>query len=184
VAVDRKGDVAVGEFANGDILEFPAGTTSPSVTITLLTLPEGQAFDRSGRLNAAWNESSGSGLAGHVSTCEKMRAVCSDRGIVQGQSGGLALDRAGNLLLGDQTNAAVNVYARKSSTPSRSISMSGHDPYKFELDKSEKNLYVADITTGMVLIYDYQTGVQLGTISSGLQSAWGVSLSPAAKDGP
>ncbi len=183
VAADRKGDVAVGEFTNGTILEFPAGSSYPTVTITLLTYPEALAFDRSGHLYAAWNVS-GSGLTGHVSKCEPMRAVCTDRGITEGESGGLALDKAGNLVLGDQTNAVVNVYAPHATTPKRTIAMSGHDPYKFELNKSEKQLYVADINTGTVLIYNYAAGTQFGTISNGLQSAWGVSLSPSAKDGP
>jgi hypothetical protein len=184
VAVDGKGDVAVGEFSSNTILEFPAGSSSPSVTIVLLTLPEALAFDRSGRLYAAWNVNNGSGLTGNVSRCEYMRAYCTDLGISEGESGGLALDADANLILGDQTNGVVNIYPPHTTSPSRTIAMSGHDPYKFELNKPEQELYVADIDTGIVLIYDYATGSQVGTISQGLQSAWGVSLSPAAKDAP
>ncbi len=184
VAVDAKGTVAVGEFAAGTILEFPKGSSSPAVTITLLQRPEGLIFDRAHHLNAAWNEDQGSGLQGRVSRCQPLRAVCRDQGIAEGQSGGLALDRSGNRILGDQTNSVINIFPPKTSTPSRTISTSGHDPYKFALDKAEKTLYVADITTGKVLTYDYSTGTQTGTISTGLESAWGVSLSPAAKPGP
>jgi DNA-binding beta-propeller fold protein YncE len=184
VAVDRKGDVAVGEFTSATILEFPAGSSTPSVTITLLTYPEALTFDRSGHLYAAWNANTGSGLTGHVSKCEHMRAVCADRGITEGESGGLVLDKTGNLVLGDQTNAALNIYAPGAISPTRTIPTSGADPYKFELDKAQKTLYVADINHGVIVVYDYATGGQLGTISNGLQSAWGVSLSPAAKYGP
>ena len=150
------------------------------VTITLLTYPEGLAFDYSRHLYAAWNQNNGSTLAGHVSKCERLRSVCADQGIVEGQSGGLALDSSANLILGDQTHAAMNVYAPGATSPTRTISTPGHDPYTFALDKAEKTLYVANIDTGQVLTYDYASGTQTGTISSGLKSAWGVALSPAA----
>jgi DNA-binding beta-propeller fold protein YncE len=181
VAADPSGDVAVGEFSQNEILEFPAGGSTPTVTITLLTLPEALAFDKRGRLYAAWNVS-GSQLIGHVSRCEHMQDVCVDRGITQGESGGLALDRERDVILGDQTNAVINIYAPKQTSPSRTISTTGHSPYKFELNQREHKLYVADILTGTVIVYNYETGAQIGTISRGLSSAWGVSLSPPAPD--
>ncbi len=181
VAADSAGNVAVGEFAQQTILEFPKGSSSPSVTITLLTYPEGLTFDKSRHLFAAWNE--GSPFVGHVSKCARMQAVCVDRGIAEGQSAGLTLDAAGDIVLGDQTNHAINIYPPHATQPSRSISVSGGDPIKFALDKPEKKLYVADYVNNKVEIYDYATGTQFGTISNGLQSAWGVSLSPAAKYG-
>lgn len=180
VAVDRAGTVAVSEFVSQTILEFPAGASSPSVTITLLTYPEALAFDYSRHLYAAWNQNNGNGLTGRVSTCEHLRSVCVDRGITEGQSAGLALDSAGNVLLGDQTNAAISIYAPGTTSPGRTIGMPGHDPIKFALDKAENTLYVADIDTNAVLIYDYASGMQTGTIANGLQSAWSVALSPAA----
>jgi DNA-binding beta-propeller fold protein YncE len=179
VAADANGDVAVGEFSQNEILEFPAGGSAPTVTITLLTLPEALTFDKRGRLYAAWNVS-GSQLIGHVSRCERMQAVCVDRGIIEGESGGLALDTERNLILGDQTNAVINIYGPKQTSPARTISTTGHSPYKFELNQREHKLYVADIKTGTVIVYNYQTGAQIGTISQGLTSAWGVSLSPPA----
>jgi hypothetical protein len=184
VAADRQGNVAVGEFAAGTILEFAAGRSSPTVTITLLTYPEGLAFDRSGHLYAAWNVNTGSALVGHLSRCERMSAVCVDRGITEGESGGLALDKHGDAILGDQSNQVVNIYSPNASSPSRTISVTAHSPYKFELNRSEKQLYIADNLHAQVLVYDYTSGLPVSTISTGLESAWGVSLSPAAKDGP
>ena len=184
VAVDPRQTVAVGEFSAGMILEFPAHHTSPTVTISLLQRPEALAFDKTRHLYAAWNVDTGSGLAGHVSKCERLRAVCVDRGIVEGESGGLALDSAGDVILGDQTNDVINVYAPGATTPTRTIATTGHQPYKFELDRAEQTLYVADIATGTVILYDYASGAQTGSITQGLSSAWGVALSPAAPDGP
>lgn len=182
VAVDHYGNVAVGEFAQGAILEFPAGSTTAKTTITLLTKPEGLAFDNRNHLWAAWNE--GSTLQGHISKCQHFKAVCTDQGITEGQSGGLALDRAGNRILGDITNQIINIYAPGSTSPTRTISLAGHYPVKFALDQHEKTLYVADYNSASVLLYDYASGTQTGAISSGLESAWGVALSPAAKPGP
>jgi DNA-binding beta-propeller fold protein YncE len=183
VAADSAGDVAVGEFTNQTILEFPSGATSPTVTIALLTYPEGLTFDRSRHLYAAWNDNPSS-FVGRVSKCERMKSVCVDQGIGAGQSAGLTLDAAGDIVLGDQTNHVIDVYPPHATTPSRSISVSGGDPIKFALDMRDKKLYVADYTNDRVEIYDYKTGAEFGTISNGLQSAWGVSLSPAAKYAP
>ncbi|HKU81058.1 MAG TPA: hypothetical protein VJP76_02725 [Candidatus Tumulicola sp.] len=184
VAVDDRGTVAVGEFGQGEILEFEKGSTSPNVTITLLSDPEQLAFDQGRHLYAAWNVNLGSQLQGHVSICRRLRAICADQGIQIGESGGLALDLSGNLILGDQTHQSIGIYPPGSNTPSRTIATTGRDPYKFALNRSEKTLYVADITGGVVAIYNYATGAQTGTITNGLTSAWGVSLSPAAPYAP
>lgn len=184
VAVDRDGNVAVGEFASGEIVEFPAGSTSPSVTITLLSRPEQLAFDKGRHLYAAWNENPGSQLVGQVSKCKRMQAVCIDQGISEGQSGGLVIDQSGNLILGDQTHQAINIFAPGGTTPIRTIDVSGRAPYKFALDRTQTTLYVADIDNNVVATYDYASGTSTGTISSGLVSAWGVSVYPAAQYGP
>ena len=184
VAVDDRGTVAVGEFGEGEILEFEKGSTSPNVTITLLTDPEGLTFDKARHLYAAWNVNLGSQLQGHASICRHLRAICSDQGIEIGESGGMALDLSGNMILGDQTNQVIGIYPPGATTPARTISTTGRDPYKFALNKSEKTLYVADINSGVVATYDYASGAETGTITNGLTSAWGVSLSPAAPYAP
>jgi DNA-binding beta-propeller fold protein YncE len=182
VAVDHDGNVAVGEFAQGAIVEFLAGSSTPQMTLTLLTKPEGLTFDDRNHLWAAWNE--GSSLQGRLSKCAHFKPICHDQGITEGQSGGVALDRAGNRILGDITNQVINIYAPGSKSPARTISTTGHYPVKFALDQHEKTLYVADYNSASVLLYDYASGTQTGAISSGLESAWGVALSPAAKPGP
>ena len=165
-------------------MEFPSGSTSPSVTITLLSRPEQLAFDRGRHLYAAWNENPGSQLVGQVSKCKRMQAICVDQGISEGQSGGLVIDQSGNLVLGDQTHQAINVFAPGGTTPIRTIGVGGRAPYKFALDRTQTTLYVADIDNNVVATYDYASGTLTGTISSGLISAWGVSVYPAAQYGP
>lgn len=184
VAVDDRGTVAVGEFGQSEILEFKKGSTSPDVTISLLTDPEGLAFDKGRHLYAAWNVNEGTGLQGHFSICRRLRAICADQGIAIGQTGGMAIDLSGNAIVGDQTNQIVDIYPPGATSPSRTISTAGRAPYKFALDRPEKRLYVADITNGVIARYDYATGAAEGTISKGMSSAWGVSLSPAAPYAP
>jgi len=184
VAVDDRGTVAVGEFGAGTILEFEKGSTSPNVTITLLTDPEQLAFDKGRHLYAAWNVNLGSKLEGHASICRRLRAICADQGIAIGETGGMALDLSGNMILGDQTNQSIGIYPPGATTPLRTIATPGRQPYKFALNHGEKFLYVADIANGVVATYNYTTGTETGTISNGLTSAWGVSLSPAAPYAP
>lgn len=182
VAVDSKGTVAVGEFSTGEILEFPKGSYTPDLTLSV-TLPEALAFNNRDWLFAAYNVNESTKLAGHVTKCRPGYDICVDQGITEGEAGGLALDKAGDEILGDQTAQQINIYAHKTLSLLRSISTTGHTPYKFELDKPEKTLYVADYTNNEVVLYDFATGAQTGTISDGLKSAWGVSLSPPAKYG-
>ena len=184
IAVSHGGTIAVSEFPSGAIVEYAPGKSSPSLTMTSLTYPEGLTFDSGGHLYAAWNVNNGNGLSGHVSKCAPLSANCTDLGISAGQSGGLALDSAGDVVLGDQTNSVVNIYAPRRTKPLRTISTAGHDPAKLALDAAQQRLYVDDIAGSAVVVYDYAAGAQDWTIARGLQSATGVSLSPPARYGP
>ncbi|HEY2477049.1 MAG TPA: hypothetical protein VGI19_19870 [Candidatus Cybelea sp.] len=184
VSVDSRGNVAVAEFSQGLVLLFPKGASSPSTTMQM-PLVEQIAYDEHSRLFAAWNLNTGSQDVGGIEKCRSGYNVCVDQGIKQGQSGGLAIDHKGNFVLGDQNAQQINIYARTGSHALlRSISTSGHDPVRVALSRSvkgsDKTLYVADYTANQVVLYDYLTGEQTGTISSGLQSVWGVSVSPPA----
>jgi hypothetical protein len=140
------------------------------VTITLLTKPEALAFDRTRHLYAAWNGGTSS-LIGTVSKCEELRAVCVNQGMSEGEAGGLALDPAGNIVLGDQTAHVINIYAPGAATPTRSFSTGTVQPYKFELNRGGTILYVADISgTPEIVEYNYATGAEIGTITNSLSS--------------
>ena len=186
VAVDARGDIAVGQYAQqiSSIVEFKKGAEQPNVRITSLTYPAGVAFDAKRLLWVAWNVQGNNGLVGHVSTCKLFTSKCANTGITIGQTGGIAIDSAGDLVLGDQTHSAIDVFAPGATKPYRKIKMASHDPYGFSFDKPERHLDVADYTTGTIVIYDFATGQQVGSIAQGLTSAWGVSLSPAAGYGP
>lgn len=186
IAVDARGDIAVGQYAQhiSSLVEFKKGSGQPSVRITALSYPAGVAFDANRLLWVAWNVQGNNGLVGHVSTCKLFTTTCTNTGITIGQTGGIALDSAGDLVLGDQTHSSIDVFAPGATKPYRKIRTMSHDPYGISLDKSERKIFVADYTTGTIVIYDFATGQQVGTLAQGLTSAWGVSLSPAADYGP
>lgn len=185
VAVSNNGTIAVSEFPSGTIVEYKPGATSPAMSMSLLTYPEGLAWDSKGNLYAAWNVNNGGGLTGHVSKCAHLQAVCLDQGITgAGQTGGITLDSKGDIVLADQTNSVINVYGPGQTSPLRTINTAGHDPAKLALNASETRLYVADIADSMIVTYAYPSGKPGFTITNGLSGATGVSLSPGAKNGP
>jgi DNA-binding beta-propeller fold protein YncE len=186
VAVDARGDIAVGQYANhqSSIVEFKSGDEHLSVRIVSLTYPAGVVFDANRLLWVAWNVQGNNGLVGHVSTCKLFAVHCTNTGITIGQTGGIAIDSAGDLLLGDQTHSVIDVFAPGATKPFRKIRTTSHDPYGFAFDSSERKIYVADYTSGTIVIYNFSTGQEVGTIAQGLTSAWGVSLSPPADYGP
>lgn len=177
VAVGLDGTTYVGEFARNRVLEFPADSRSANVKITSLTYPEGLAVDPSGNLYVAWNQRD---LIGQVDMFDRGSKVGNNLGIAAGQTGDSKIDSAGNLVLADQFNQMIDVYKSGSDSPFRQIYTIGSDPYKFAFNRKESALYVADPDTGMVLVFDYATGAQIGTIYKGLTSVLGVSVSPAA----
>jgi DNA-binding beta-propeller fold protein YncE len=177
VGVGSDGTLFVGEFARNLVLEFAVGNKSPTKRITSLTYPEGLAIDAHDNLYIAWNEED---YAGHVDRFALGSTTGKNLGISSGQTGDAKIDRSGNLVLADQVNQMIGVYPAGSTSPSRVIYTIGSDPYKFALNKEETELYVADPDSETVLVFDYKTGAQIGTIYKGLTSALGVSVSPSA----
>ena len=176
-AVRSDGTLFVGEFARDLVLQFAVGDKSPTKRIASLTYPEGLAIDAHDNLYVAWNEED---YTGQVDMFDHGPMSGKDLGISTGQTGDAKIDRAGNLVLADQVNQVIGVYPPGSVSPSREIYTIGSDPYKFALTKNERELYVADPDSGMVLVFSYITGSQIGTIYKGLTSALGVSVSPSA----
>jgi DNA-binding beta-propeller fold protein YncE len=179
VAVGLDGTLYVGEFANDLVLEFGPGhwASGPTAIITSLTYPEGLTLDADNNLYAAWNDQN---YGGQVDTFAPGSTIGTNIGIATGLTGDVKIDTAGNLVLADQANQAIDIFSPGSTTPSRVLHTIGSDPYKVAFDKSERTLYVADPDTNTVLVFDYATGIQVRTIYSGLTSALGVSVSPSA----
>ncbi|HZT13767.1 MAG TPA: NHL repeat-containing protein [Candidatus Baltobacteraceae bacterium] len=174
VVVDPLGTVYVSEFSANSIVEFDKGATSPSRTISI-SQPEGLWLDNAENLYASYIDPSNNGRVmkfKHKSTTGK------DLGIAVGPSGDVKLDPNGNLLLGDQINFAIDVFKPGTTTPFRTISTSGNNPYKFAFNSGATLIYVAAPNSNTVPVFNYTSGTLVNTITQGLSSAYGASLSP------
>jgi len=174
VVVDTLGTVYVSEFSANAIVEFDKGATSPSRTISI-NEPEGLWLDSSETLYASYTDPSNNG---RVMKFKHKSTTGTDLGIAAGPPGDVKLDPNGNLLLGDQTDFIINVYKPGTTTPFRTISTSGNNPYKFAFNNTATLIYVAAPNTNTVPVFNYTSGTLVNTISQGLSSAYGASLSP------
>jgi hypothetical protein len=90
--------------------------------------------------------------------------------------GGIALDKAGNLLVADSSGKAVDVIAPPYTSISRTIGSGYSFPLSVSLNKAKTLAFVADPIAGDVFVVNYQTGANVTTIP--------VSGAVSAVDGP
>lgn len=174
VLVDADGTMYVSEYANNEVVEFDKGATSPSRTISI-SFPESLWLDKNLNLYVSYNDTS---AAGHVMKFKHKATTGTDLGITEGFAGGMQLDPKGNLLLGDQTNLVINVYAPGKTSPTRQINTSPADPYKFSMNKAATLIYVAPANEAAVPVFNYASGSLVNTISQSITSPYGIGNSP------
>lgn len=174
VVVDPLGTVYVSEFSPNAIVEFDKGTSSPSRTISI-NEPEGLWLDNAENLYASYIDPSNNG---RVVKFKHKSTTGTDLGIAVGPAGDVKLDPNGNLLLGDQVNFVIDVFKPGKTTPFRTIATSGNNPYKFAFNSAATLIYVAAPNTSTVPVFNYTSGALVNTITQGLSSAYGASLSP------
>ena len=173
--VGNDGMLYVAGFSDGQVLEYPKGSSKPSLTLTV-PYPNGLALDTQNNLYVAGMDGSGAGIVKFAPGSTKGTNL----GIALAGSGGLAFDAQGNLLAvnaGGQTGE-IDVFAPGATQPTRTIPAG--IPDFIALDRSTKHLYVSDVSNGVVDVFDYASGIQTGTVSTGIQGPIGVALSPAA----
>jgi sugar lactone lactonase YvrE len=175
VAVGSDGMLYASEYDPQAVVEFAPGKQSPTRTLSVPGSPWGVALDASNNLYVSYE---GSDSKGHVEKFPPKSQKGTDLGITVGRAVDLRIDKLGDIALGDGVGAVVNVYGPGQTTPLRQISTGTQNPYMLALDKPDKHLYVT--TTTQVLIFDYQTGAQVGSITNGLSEATGVALYPPA----
>ena len=95
---------------------------------------------------------------------------------------GIAVDSRGNVLIVDQGSAAIDVFPRGATSPSKIIANGLEQPILIALNKPQDKLYVADdgiSGNGTVRVYSYPEGNLVNTIVFPKFSApVGVALSP------
>jgi hypothetical protein len=176
VAVAASGTTYVCGFESNAVYVFANGAKTPTKTLSL-SFPESTGITAdsdalvshdNANFDGTIEEYGPGGAGGH------------DLGIVAGPGGGLRVAKNKYILLGDQTNFVVNAYKPGTTTPVFTISTASHNPYKIALNGAESLLYIADPNNGAVVAYSYPKGVAQSTKFTGLSSAYGVALSPAA----
>jgi DNA-binding beta-propeller fold protein YncE len=181
VAVGANGMLYVADLVGQKVVEFPKGKTRSKRTISI-TYPQGVALDSKNNLYVSYNTGAHGGGPGDVNEYAPGSTGGQSLGLPIVWSAGDAIDGKGDILVADQGsgsgNAAVYVFPPGSKTPSQTINQGLEDPFRLAMDKKFKHLYVADPEVNALLVYDYPSGKQVGSITNGLKSVYGVALSP------
>jgi hypothetical protein len=179
IAVDSKGSVFIVDFTGEKVVQFPKGSTRSKLTITLNYPPHGVALDSNDNVYVTYNTGAHGAGPGAVNEYAPGSKTPKNLNLPIGWAAGDVTDGSGNLLVADQQNAAVYVFAPGKTTPAQTISQNMQDPVNVSFDASFKHLYVADDEVDGVLVYDYPSGKYVTTLNNGASSIDGVAVSPA-----
>jgi sugar lactone lactonase YvrE len=158
-----------------ELLEYPPGKMSATVSIPLNGGGEGLALDTSNNLYVSYNGSAG----GRILKFAPGSKTGQDLGISLGFAGCIALDKNLNLLACDQTAPAVDVFPPGATKPSKVITQGFASPYAIAFGRYFQRLYLADNAGHDVSVYSYPDGALIGQIHRTF-TAYGVAVSPAA----
>jgi hypothetical protein len=170
VAVNRHGMLYVANNGNSTVTEYPFGATSPSVTLSSgqLVYPNGIAVDKKGAVFVTSGATAGSC---YVLVYPKGAKAPSERINGFDLPVGLAIDKDGNLYVGDALQNVVWEVPRDSQTPIK-LTLNGlDDPVGLAIDPSN-NLWVANNANSTVLGFHLGDSSAFATITSGLSGPY------------
>ncbi len=190
IAVGSDGVVYVASYRAGSLHETIAEYASGSKTPRLKFLAPssylgGIALDAAGNLYVAYQLNDG---RGGVERYKPNQSRGEDLGISLTSTGGIAFDPQGRLVALDSLARSVHVYALGTTKPLRTIRVDALLFYgTLALDRDGTRLYVA-VGGGFccgpaaIFAFDYKTGTQVGTITSGFPASYpatGLAVAPA-----
>jgi sugar lactone lactonase YvrE len=178
VAIDRKGDVYVTSLRPASLEVFPQESNSPKLKITDLPYPIDVALDRSG--NAYVTTYSTGYKGGEIFEFSPGSTGGKNLGIATKEPGGIALDKAGDIVTADQGLPGVLVFPPGKKVASKTFGQNAIDPDAVRLSSDEKQVYVGDAVGNAVYVYDYPSGKLVDTITDGVDGPNGLALDPAA----
>jgi hypothetical protein len=165
LAVDTSGALYVANEGNSTITIYPAGSTSPSLTISDgLSSPYGIAVDSSGNIFASnlGNDTVVAYKSGATSPYESISFLS------LGQPVGVAVDGKNNVWVAcDFTNSVYEIPAG-SSTPANSGLTNLNGPIGISFGKKDV-IYVSNYMDEDVNIYTYGTTTPSGRITDGIE---------------
>jgi sugar lactone lactonase YvrE len=173
-AVDLHGMLYVANNGNSTVTEYPFGATSPSVTLSggQLVYPNGIAVDNKGTVYVTSGATAGSC---YVLVYPKGASTPSEQIDGFDLPVGLAIDKSGNLYVGDALQNAVWEVPNGSTTPSK-LSLDGlDDPVGVAVDPSN-NLWVANNGNSTVLGFHLGDSSAFVTITSGLSGPYSIAF--------
>lgn len=180
VVAGRDGTVYVSDFGNGsksNLYEYAHGSTTPTTTIPFATYPAGVALDTHNKLYVAYNDSTNNDVEVLKFTPGSINGRNLGIHLKYSNAGGLTFDNKGDLLLDDQSMAAVDIFPPGAKTPSQQIK--GFSlAYQIALNHRDTHLFVSDPFGASVAEVAYPSGKPIRTFSSGLSGAFGVATSP------
>ncbi|MEO6991610.1 MAG: hypothetical protein ABI202_08850 [Candidatus Baltobacteraceae bacterium] len=175
VTVDSAGTVYVSNTGTSTVTEYPAGATSPSVTLAIPGTPEDLCVDSQGNLYVGGFF----GSSGGVLEFAPGSSTGTNLGIVVGDAGGIEVDRNGNLALDDLFGDAINLYNPGQTQPYRVISLDGL-PFELAMNKKQGQLYASVLVGSSFNIerVGYPDKNPTAKLDNAGGAAWPVAVSP------
>jgi DNA-binding beta-propeller fold protein YncE len=188
VAIDGKGTLYVANFYSfrDSIVEFPAGSMNPSITIknSCSCTPAGLTLDASDNLYVTyqttyvladvWWYAPGSRKA----TQRILGWHTSSGGSKTFFAPGLLFDKKGNLLVTGPPLPGILVFSPGSQSPSSIFDKQGTPQFVQFASTAQSDVFVTDTAHNAVEEYTYPSGKLVDTIKSGLKSVYGLTVSP------
>jgi hypothetical protein len=178
VAIDGKGNVFITALSPPSLEVFAQKTNTPSIEITDLPYPIDVALDRSG--NAYVTTYTASFSNGEIFEYSPGSTQGTNLGIVTKEPGGIALDKAGDIVTADQGLPGVLVFPPGKTVASKTFAQNALDPDPVRLAADEKQAFVGDSVGNAVYVYDYPSGKRTDGITDGVDGPNGLALDPAA----
>jgi sugar lactone lactonase YvrE len=173
-AADNHGTVYVANNGNSTVTEYPFGATSPSVTLSgsPIMYPNGIAVNQKGTVYVTSGATAGSC---YVLVFPKGASSPSKQINGFNLPVGLAIDKDGNLYVGDALQNVVWKVPKGSTTPT-SLGLTGlSDPTGVAID-SKNDLYVANDQNNKVLGFHLGDTSPFVTIISGLSGPYSIAF--------
>jgi len=184
IAIDDQGTIYVANFDSfaQSIVEFPAGSTSPSMTIAAPCgcYPIGVTLDARGNLYVAYDNFFEQTVVYEYAQGSASGAIVNLKlGATRWETAGLAYDGQGNLLVANATLPGILLFPPGRKDP-RNIFGKRGSPRAIEFDSNENDVFVTDTARNVVEEYSYPGAKLTNVIQNGLKSTYGVAVSPRA----